>query len=116
MFLRVLTDPCCSLPPPTGWGRNQETASEDPLLAGEFGTQFSLGMQYDWGPNDGGQAPSTPRSGEMMAVASLKHVLGYSLEQWSPDGNWSENKFDRATFNAVIDSYVVFRSQLNRKN
>lgn len=29
----------------------------------------------------------------------------YSLEQWSPDGNWTEDKYDRATYDAVINAY-----------
>ena len=48
----------------------------DPLLAGEYGAQFSLGMQFDWTMQDGQIKPTTSISGDMMAVASLKHVLG----------------------------------------
>lgn len=40
-----------------------------------------------------------------MAVATLKHVAAYSLEQWSPDGNWSEKVYDRGSFNAVVSRY-----------
>eukprot|EP00040_Diaphanoeca_grandis_P026289 m.147112 g.147112 ORF g.147112 m.147112 type:complete len:1059 (-) comp30518_c0_seq1:206-3382(-) len=87
------------------WGRNQETVSEDPLLAGEYGAQFSLGMQYDRNNSDDSNAPTTPTSAEFMAVATLKHVMAYSLEQWSPDGNWTEDKFDRATFDSVLTPY-----------
>jgi beta-glucosidase-like glycosyl hydrolase len=87
------------------WGRNQETVSEDPFLTGEYGAQFSLGMQYDWDGSKSGPAPTTPISGEFMAVATLKHVLGYSLDQWSPSGNWSDDVYDRTTFDAVINDY-----------
>ena len=79
--------------------------SEDPLLAGEYGAQFSLGMQYDRGSDDNSPAPATPKANEFMAVASLKHVLAYSLEQWSPDGNWSHDAFDRATFDSIVSLY-----------
>jgi hypothetical protein len=51
--------------------------SEDPLLAGEYGAQFSLGMQYDREGGDDTPAPTTPTAGEFMGVASLKHVLGW---------------------------------------
>ena len=80
------------------WGRNQETVSEDPLVCGEYGAQWSLGMQFDRGGSDTRPPPAQPSSGDMMAVATIKHVLGYSLEQWSPDGNWSEDVYDRINF------------------
>ena len=44
-----------------------------------------------------------------LQVASLKHVMAYSLEQWSPDGNWSHDAYDRATFDAVVSPYVLFQ-------
>jgi beta-glucosidase len=86
-------------------GRNQETISEDPLLAGEHGAQVSLGLQYDL--DGGGAVPprGQPTSGEFMAVATLKHVVAYSLEQWSPDGNWTEDVYSRNMFNAVVSPY-----------
>ena len=61
------------------------------MVAGEYGKQWSLGMQYDRESGDDRPPPAEPVAGEMMAVATIKHVLGYSLEQWSPDGNWSED-------------------------
>lgn len=85
------------------WGRNQETISEDPLVAGEYGKQWSLGMQYDRATGDDRPPPAEPAASEIMVVATIKHVLGYSLEQWSPDGNWSEDKYDRINFDAVIN-------------
>ena len=57
-------------------GRNQETISEDPLVAGEYGKQWSLGMQYDRATGDDRPPPAEPSAGEMMAVATIKHVLG----------------------------------------
>jgi hypothetical protein len=73
------------------WGRNQETISEDPLVAGTYGAEFSLGMQYDRATGDGTPPPAEPVANELMVSATLKHVTGYSLEQYSPDGNWSED-------------------------
>ena len=71
---------------------------QDPLVCGEYGAQWSLGMQFDRGSSDTRPPPAQPSSGDMMAVATIKHVLGYSLEQWSPDGNWSEDVYDRINF------------------
>ena len=42
-----------------------------------------------------------------MAVASLKHLLGYSLEQWSRDGNWSHDEYDRVSFDARINAHDI---------
>eukprot|EP00039_Didymoeca_costata_P016468 m.297063 g.297063 ORF g.297063 m.297063 type:complete len:1003 (+) comp16396_c0_seq4:1603-4611(+) len=83
------------------WGRNQETVSEDPLVAGTYAMEFSLGMQYNRSASDA-TPPPRATSGEFMAVATLKHFTGYSLEQWSRDGNWTENQYDRTTFDANI--------------
>ena len=84
------------------WGRAQETISEDPLLAGTYGAEWSLGMQWNRNDTDTRPPPVQPRAAELMAVATLKHLTGYSLEQWSPDGNWSADKFDRIFFDAEI--------------
>jgi hypothetical protein len=119
------------------WGRNQETISEDPFLAGTYGAEFSLGMQYDRSTGDDTPPPASPVANEMMVSATLKHVTGYSLEQcllrigpscsqpvagltlftwslygvlhctvlycrYSPDGNWSEDVYDRINFDAVV--------------
>jgi hypothetical protein len=32
------------------WGRNMEVPSEDPLLNGLFGAEYSLGLQYGQDP------------------------------------------------------------------
>ena len=85
------------------WGRNQETASEDPLVAGVYGAEWALGMQYNRSDVDGdAPPPAQASSGELMAVATLKHLLGYSLDKWSPDGNWSRDVYNRNRFDARI--------------
>ena len=89
------------------WGRNQETISEDPHLNGVYAAQFTAGMQTG-SPSAETEEPSP----YLMAVATLKHVVGYSLEDWSPSGNFSEHTYKRQTFNANIskrdlnDSYL----------
>ena len=35
----------------------------------------------------------------------LKHVLAYGVEQWSPDGNWHEDKYDRKRYDSVLTPY-----------
>lgn len=49
----------------TRWGRSQESASEDPYIAGSFGAAVSSGLQ------DG----DDPRY--LLAVATLKHFAAY---------------------------------------
>ena len=52
---------------------------EDPLLAGEYGKQFSLGMQYDLPA--GADAPSLePASNQFMAVATLIQARNFGLK------------------------------------
>jgi hypothetical protein len=41
----------------------------------------------------------------LMAVATLKHVTGYSLEDWSPSGTFSDHTFTRQTFDANITAF-----------
>ena len=106
------------------WGRNQETVSEDPLVAGEYGRQWSLGMQYGRtvdGADADAPPPPKPTAGEMLAVATLKHAFAYGLEQWSPDGNWSENRYNRQHFDENVsamdwtDTYTApFRTAIVR--
>jgi len=84
------------------WGRNQESVSEDPLLAGAYGAEWSLGMQYD---RQNGGPPPAPQAGGLLAVATLKHVLAYSLDYYSSDGNMSRVTDRRSTFNAVVSAY-----------
>ena len=85
------------------------------MVAGEYGKQWSLGMQYDRDSSDDRPPPAEPTAGEMMAVATIKHVLGYSLEQWSPDGNWSEDKYDRINFDSVINPQDMEETYTKRK-
>lgn len=84
------------------WGRNQEAVSEDPLLAGAYGSEWSLGMQYD---HSSGGGPPPARAGGLLAVATLKHVLAYSLDYYSPDGNMSRVTKRRSTFDAHVSKY-----------
>ena len=86
------------------WGRSQETPSEDPFLNGAYGAEWSLGMQYDRHSDDSGKPP-TPRSAGLLAVTTLKHVLAYSLDYYSSDGNMSHISDRRSTFNARVSPY-----------
>jgi beta-D-xylosidase 4 len=69
------------------WGRNQEVPSEDPLLNGIFGTQYTLGIQ---GGDD---------SRFINVAVTLKHWDAYSLE--NSDG------YTRYNFNAVISNFSL---------
>jgi beta-D-xylosidase 4 len=91
----------------TGWGRVQESASECPYLAGSYGAEFSLGMQYDQTSSTSSSKPTKAVAGELMAVATLKHVLAYSLENWSPDGNYTTKPatYSRGHFDSVVSAY-----------
>ena len=64
------------------WGRNHETPSEDPFLCGQFGTQYTLGLQNN----------SQLDSRFLQAVTTLKHFDANSLEgNWCPDGTCGED-------------------------
>eukprot|EP00045_Choanoeca_perplexa_P007877 m.72413 g.72413 ORF g.72413 m.72413 type:complete len:871 (+) comp14259_c0_seq1:160-2772(+) len=69
------------------WGRNQETASEDPLWSGLYGKAFAQGMQQGEDPR------------YMLAVTTLKHFTGYSLE------DYMNHTWRRQTFNAIVSEY-----------
>jgi len=69
------------------WGRNQEVPSEDPLLNGDFGSQYTQGLQE-------GKDPSY-----LQAVVTLKHWDAYSLE--------NSGGFTRHNFNAVVSNYSL---------
>lgn len=76
------------------WGRNMETASEDPLLAGLFGVEYSLGLQ---------RSPLERRF--LQAVATLKHFDANSLEgHWDANGTFdpANGTVTRHTANAVL--------------
>ena len=62
-------------------------------------------MQYDRSTGDSRSRPASPRANDLLVAATLKHVLGYSLEQWSPDGNWSEGYYKRNSFDSVISPF-----------
>ena len=38
----------------------------------------------------------------LLAAATLKHLTAYSLEDWSPSGNFSDHTFTRQTFDANV--------------
>jgi beta-D-xylosidase 4 len=70
------------------WGRNQEVGSEDPLINGDFGSQYTQGLQY----------PAGGDPGHLKVAVTLKHWDAYSLE--NSDG------FTRNNFNAVVSNYA----------
>ncbi|CAA7393967.1 unnamed protein product [Spirodela intermedia] len=108
------------------WGRGQETAGEDPMLASAFAVEYVKSLQGGWSPQrhlggghragnqakrsllgsgDGGEDGDSP----LMLSACCKHYAAYDLEAW---GN-----FSRYTFNALVteqdmgDTYLPpFRS------
>ena len=55
------------------WGRNQEVPGEDPLLTGNYASNFVQGLQ---GEVDGLD------SGHVQIAACCKHFIANSLEQW----------------------------------
>ncbi|XP_038702642.1 probable beta-D-xylosidase 7 [Tripterygium wilfordii] len=69
------------------WGRAQETAGEDPLVASKYGVSFVRGIQgYSF---EGEKLEDT-----LQASACCKHFTAYHLEKWG--------KVDRFTFNAIV--------------
>ena len=73
------------------WGRTQESASEDPYLAGVYGAEISSGLQTGDDPR------------YLLAVSGLKHFAAYSLEQYGPPSNPAE--WTRQTFNAIVSPF-----------
>ena len=67
------------------WGRNQETATEDPMRNGRYAAAYTIGMQQG----------SDPRY--LQSVTTIKHWAAYSLDD--SDG------FVRYDFNAVVSEY-----------
>lgn len=69
--LRGIIDPACTavnINRDPRWGRNVEVASEDPLINGNFGTQYTQGIQFNAVDNRYLQAVvtvSTPRAGRL---------------------------------------------------
>ena len=70
------------------WGRNQEVCSEEPLINGDCGSQYTQGLQAGGGD---------PRHSQV--IVTLKHWDAYSLED--SDG------FTRHNFNAVVSPYAL---------
>jgi beta-D-xylosidase 4 len=97
------------------WGRSQEVPSEDPLVAGEYGVQFTRGLQE-------GDVDATP--GEfLIALSTLKHFVAYSLEDYSPSGNFSDHTFTRQNFSAEVTQrdledgyYPAFQRSIQKAN
>lgn len=58
------------------WGRGQETAGEDPLVAAEYAVAYVRGLQGD--AFDGGDT----RSDRLMASACCKHYTAHDLDNW----------------------------------
>lgn len=73
------------------WGRVQESCSEDPYLCGVLGAAVADGLQR----------------GEdlryLQAVATLKHLVAYSLEDYSPPG--APHEWMRQTFDARVSAF-----------
>ena len=74
------------------WGRACEVASEDPLINGDFGSQYSQGVQQA-----GLDANFSTKF--LSGVATLKHWDAYSLED--SDGS---RRYD---FNAIVSPYAL---------
>ena len=70
------------------WGRACEVASEDPLINGDFGSQYTQGLQM------------TSLDDKILAgISTLKHWDAYSLED--SDG---ARRYD---FNAIVSPYAL---------
>lgn len=72
------------------WGRNQETASEDPYMNGVFATQIVRGLQGD-----------DPQY--LKVAATLKHFAVYSLEHYFDAA--SNFTFTRENVNNVVSPF-----------
>lgn len=81
------------------WGRTQESASECPLVAGMYGAAVSAGLQVGDGAD--------PRF--LLAVATLKHMVAYSLEDYGPN---NDHQWMRQTFNAIVSDFDLADSYL----
>lgn len=69
------------------WGRNQEVASEDPFVLGEYAKAYTKGLQE-------GQDKRY-----LQAVVTLKHWDAYSLEHYG--------QYTRHNFNAVVSPQML---------
>ena len=78
------------------WGRNLETPSEDPLVCGTYGAEYSLGLQNG----------ADKRFAQ--GITTLKHFDANSLEgHWGPKGT-----ITRHTFDANISQYDLASTYL----
>lgn len=71
------------------WGRGQETAGEDPLVAGKYAVAYVRGLQGD--SFEGGEIK---REGSLMASACCKHYTAHDLDNWKG--------VDRYSFDAKV--------------
>ena len=115
------------------WGRNMESPSEDPFVAGVFGTQITLGLQGNITTSEEGQqhirttttttaaaaAANTRRihdSRYLQAVSTIKHFTANSIEGqwWTEDGRWVPHKgnISRHNVNTVVSLYDMTTSYL----
>lgn len=85
------------------WGRCQETPSEDPMINGDYGSAYTLGVQL------GEDARF------LKLISTLKHWDAYSFE--------NATGFTRHNFNAVVSNYSLqdtywpaFRSTIARSS
>lgn len=87
------------------WGRNLESPSEDPYLAGVFGTMVTLGLQNN-----------TLDTRYLQAVSTLKHFTANSIEgqYWTEDGQWlpKNGSISRHNVNSLVSLYDLTTSYL----
>merc|ERR1711907_699114 len=70
------------------YGRNSELVGEDPYLAGEYGTEYTKGLQQ------------VDPNGQLKMLAYLKHYTAYSVES------------SRFTFTANVSMFDLWDSYL----
>jgi beta-glucosidase-like glycosyl hydrolase len=73
------------------WGRNQESVSEDPWLAGQYADRFIRGVQY------GDEAESDHAYSKhkyLATAATCKHLAAYSQETNRHDSNANVSRLD----------------------
>lgn len=95
------------------WGRGQETAGEDPLVAARYAVAYVRGLQGD--SFDGGEIRSDG-GGRLMASACCKHYTAHDLDNWKGVTRYD---FDAKVRNSIT-SYLNFtikstKSPLNQQ-
>ena len=90
------------------WGRNMEVPSEDSFLAGKVGAAMTRGIQ--------GQGDRTVTNKYVLLLGALKHVTGYSLENWVDDTGGPRNgsKYNRMGFDANISRHDLAETYLEQ--